>query len=221
MNFLEHIDNTYDEVRNKFNIDVSNEEFSCFISIEPLDYSTKNKFLIKKQKHSKLFIIIGKQRVYLSDIDIIRTILSLDENDIRWFIKQFCNLYVTDNNSCSFKINGKEFNNSGIEYFSIEKEILLYTDSVISINDFIFIINFVLSKDSLWGEIKELGNFRRLTICKYISLLSYHAFKSESAKLFLKDISYPIKKELLVDSKRISELFNNDNIEKFDISLFV
>lgn len=54
MNFLEHIDNTYNEVRDKLNIDVSNKEFSCFISIEPLDYSTKNKFLIKKQKHSKL-----------------------------------------------------------------------------------------------------------------------------------------------------------------------
>ena len=204
MNFLEHIDNTYNEVRDKLNIDVSNKEFSCFISIEPLDYSTKNKFLIKKQKHSKLFIIKGNQRVYLSDIDI-----------------QFCNLYVTDNNSCSFKIAEKNFSNSGIEYFSAEKDILLYTDSVISINDFIFIINFVLSKDSIWGIMNKLVNFRKLTLCKYISILKYYSFKSESAKEFLKEIGYPVKNATPIDSKSISELFNNDIIEKFDISLFV
>lgn len=221
MNFLEYIDSIYSMELKKFNIDLECEEFNSFISIEPLNYSTKNKFLIRKQKHSKLFIVVGKQRIYLSDINIIRTILCLSKEDITWFIKQLCNLYIADNNTLSFRINGKEFNGSGIEYFSNDKELMLYTDSIISINDFIFVLNFVLAKDSVWGEMKNLVNFRKLTICKYISLISYYAFGSKDAKCFLKNIGYPIERKYAQDSKEISQLFNNDNIEKFDISLFV
>jgi len=221
MNFLEYIDSIYSTELKKFNIDLEREEFNSFIPIEPLNYFTKNIFLIRKQIHSKLFIVVGKQRIYLSDIDIIRTILSLDTEDITWFIKQLCHLYINDNNSHSFKINEKEFNGSGIEYFSNDKEIMLHTDTVISINDFIFVLNFVLAKDSTWGATKELTNFRKLTICKYISLISYYAFGSDDAKFFLKSIGYPVDKKHVKDSKEISQLFNNDNIEKFDISLFI
>lgn len=221
MNFLEYIDNTYSAKLKKFDIDAESEEFSCFIPIEPLNYSTKNKFLIRKQKLSRLFIVVGKQRIYLSDVNIIKTILDLDIDEIRWFIKQLCDLYVSDNNTCSFRINEEEFNSCGIEYFANDKELLLYTDTLININDFIFVINFVLAKDSVWGEMKELNNFRKLTICKYISLIAYYAFESKDAKLFLKAIGYPIENRFPQDNKEISQLFNNENIEKFDISLFV
>lgn len=223
MNFLEYIDNIYKKEKNKFHDKkIISKEFCCFIPIKPLEYTSNNKFLIKKQKHSKLFIIIGKQRVYLSDIDIIKTILLLSEDDIRWFIDQFCKLYTYDNNACMFKIKGEEFRGSRIEYIYNEtKNILLYTDSEISINDFIFVINFVLSKDSLWGKVNGLDNFRKITICKYISLLKYYAFKSKEAELFLKKIKYPIKNEKPKDTKEISRIFNDDSIKEFDISLFM
>ena len=221
MNFLEYIDSIYSTELKNFDIDLEREEFNSFIPIEPLNYSTKNIFLIGKQIHSKLFIVVGKQRIYLSDINIIRTILSLETEDIAWFIEQLCNLYRNDNNAHSFKINEKEFNGSGIEYFSDDKEIMLYTDSVISINDFIFVLNFVLAKDSTWGEMKELTNFRKLTLCKYISLISYYAFSSNDAKNFLESIGYPVDKKYVQDNKELSQLFNNENIEKFDISLFI
>lgn len=98
---------------------------------------------------------------------------------------------------------------------------MLYTDSIISINDFIFVLNFVLAKDSTWGEMKELTNFRKLTLCKYISLISYYAFSSNDAKNFLESIGYPIDKKYVQDNKELSQLFNNENVEKFDISLFI
>ena len=143
MNFLEYIDSIYSGELKKFDIDLEREEFNSFIQIEPLNYSTKNMFLIRKQIHSKLFIVVGKQRIYLSDLHIIKTILSLDVKDITWFFNQLCNLYINDNNVHSFKINEKEFAGSGIEYFSDDKEIVLYTDSIISINDFIFVLDAV------------------------------------------------------------------------------
>ena len=221
MNFLEYIDSIYSEELKKFDIDLEREEFNSFIPIEPLNYSTKNMFLIRKQIHSKLYIVVGKQRIYLSDLHIIKTILNLDTKDITWFFKQLCNLYINDNSTHSFKINENEFSGSGIEYFSYDKEITLYTDSAISINDFIFVLNFVLAKDSTWGEMKELTNFRKLTLCKYISLISYYAFSSNHAKSFLDSIGYPVDKKYVQDNKEISQLFNNENIEKFDISLFI
>ena len=221
MNFLEYIVSIYSEELKKFDIDLKREEFNSFIPIEPLNYSTKNMFLIRKQIHSKLFIIVGKQRIYLSDLHIIKSILNLDTKDITWFLNQLCNLYINDNNVYSFKINEKEFAGSGIEYFPDDKEIVLYTDSIISINDFIFVLNFVLAKDSTWGEMKELTNFRKLTLCKYISLISYYAFSSNDAKNFLESIGYPIDKKYVQDNKELSQLFNNENVEKFDISLFI
>ncbi len=221
MNFLEYIDAVYSETRKNLNISSENDEFSCFIPIKPLRYSTKCEFLIKKQKHSKLFVVIGTQRVYLSDINIIKVVLSLDDDKIRWFIEQFCNLYVKNNDSFLFEVNGKKFKGTGIEFYSEKLDIILHSDSIISVNDFIFIVNFVLSKDSLWGEMKKLSNFRKLTLCKYISLLEYYAFKSKEAETFLKNIGYPINKNVPTDNRNISNLFNNDNIEKFDISLFM
>ena len=221
MNFLEYIDSLYSEELKKFDVDLGREEFNSFIPIEPLNYSTKNMFMIRKQIHSKLFIVVGKQRIYLSDLHIVKTILSLDTKDITWVFKQLCNLYINDNNAHSFRINGNEFYGSGIEYFSDDKEITLYTDSTISINDFIFVLNFVLAKDSAWGEMKELTNFRKLTLCKYISLISYYALGSNDAKEFLESIGYPVDKKYVQDNKELSQLFNNENIEKFDISLFI
>lgn len=221
MNFLEYIDIIYSTELKNLNINLESEEYSSFIPIKPLAYSTNNVFLIRKQMRSKLLIVVGKQRVYLSDLYIIKTILNLDAKEITWFFKQLCGLYINDNNAHSFKINEKKFKGSGIEYFSDDKEIMLHTDSVISINDFIFVLNFVLAKDSAWGEMKRLSNFRKLTLCKYISLISYYAFNSNDAKNFLENIGYPVDKKYLQDNKEISQLFNNENIKKFDISLFI
>lgn len=221
MSFLEYIDSIYSEELKNFDIDSESEEFNSYIPIEPCNYCTKNIFLIRKQIHSKLFVVVGKQRIYLSDLHIIKTILSLDTTEITWFFKQLCNLYINDNNANSFKINENEFSGSGIEYFSCDKEITLYTDSAISINDFIFVLNFVLAKDSAWGKMKKLTNFRKLTLCKYIALISYYAFNSNHAKNFLESIGYPVNIKYVQDTKELSQLFNNENIEKFDISLFI
>ena len=40
-------------------------------------------------------------------------------------------------------------------------------------------------------------------------------------KNFLENIGYPVDKKYLQDNKEISQLFNNENIKKFDISLFI
>jgi hypothetical protein len=216
MNFLEEIDNIYKKEREINDIPQSNGDFSCFIPIEAIDYKTSCEFLIKKQEKAKLLFLVGKQRVYLSDLQIIRTILRMGKEDINWFLQQFISLYKGNYSKIQFKILEKTYEGFGIINYSEEKGLLLFSDSEIDINDFVFLLNFIFSKDKYWGEMNELEDFRKKTLCKYISLIDYYSNKSNHSECFLKSIGYPYYKRYPVDNKK---LFNN--IEEFDISLYV
>lgn len=218
MTFLNRIDDIYRISRESFDIQKENTAFSCFIPVEPLDYETTSQFVIKKQEKAKLLLISGKQRVYISDLQIINTILDMGDDDIEWFLKQFVALYAGVMRAVRFAINGETFDGYGMERYPGKKQIILFSDTSVEINDFIFILNFVFSKDKCWEEMIKQEEFSKRTLCKYIALVDYYAKATPRSKDFLKAIEYPVESPHPVDDKRTKNIFNRT--EKFDISLY-
>ena len=219
MSFLSTIDTIHDECKRQYSTEEISENFCSYIDIEPADKISTNKFVIKKQEKSKILIVSGKQRVYLSDYQILSTILKMDKDYINWFICAFVNLYNNIFEKFKFKIADKEFEGIGISYYPQPKEILLFSDTIIDINEFIFVLNFIFSKDYQWEQDKAKKDFSKRTIIKYITLLDYYANKTERSRDFLEKIGYPIRNEKLYDVSKTKNMFSK--INQFDISKYM
>jgi hypothetical protein len=217
--FLEYIDDLYLKACKEFDIPRETKvPFKCFVPIEPQNGDVASGFLILKQEKSKLLILDGKQRVYLSDIQIVDTIISMEKEDQRWFLSQFVKIYKGEFSSFSFKIQSETFEGKGMCRYPHKKSLKLFTDSCIDINDFIFLINFVVYKDLCWGEKIEAPDFYKRTLCKYITLIDYYSLNNIRSKPFLKNIGYPLEKKRPVDQEGKNVFFMQ--IETFDISLY-
>lgn len=229
MYFLTHIDSIYQQDRTKYNIPKSNRTFRSYIPIVFSSQTGTVSFLIQKATLSKLLIIDGTQRVYLSDNDIIHTILGMDDTDIRWFLDQFVELYQEKGSSFEFTIEGKNYSYRGIENYPSAKNISLFSDTLIQIQDLVLILNFIFSKDYCWEhmpipanpskKVKSRKDFSKRTLCKYISLLDYYAWKSPRSLEFLQSIGYPTTNETLTSVPKEEKMFQNT--ELFDISLYL
>ena len=90
MDFLKIIDDIY--ANERAHINESDDTFCCFIEIDPIDQNTTLKFLIKKREKAMLLIVDGKQRVHMSDLQIINCICNMCETDRDWFLCQFIRL---------------------------------------------------------------------------------------------------------------------------------
>ena len=117
MSFLKKIDILHETCRKVYGIDKNNKIFSSFINIEPVEKNLTQKFVIKKQEKSKLLVVSGNQRVYLSDYSIISTILRMDHDDIEWFLKEFIKAYNNEYEPFKFKIEDEVFEVVGINYY--------------------------------------------------------------------------------------------------------
>ncbi|MDR3599517.1 MAG: hypothetical protein P4L49_03395 [Desulfosporosinus sp.] len=219
MMFLEYIDELYRKECKEFGIPLKPKvPFKCFIPVEPQNWEAVSNFLILKQEKSKLFILDGKQRAYLSDIQIVDTILSMDKEDQRWFLAQFVKIYKGEFVPFSFKIQSETFEGKGMCRYPQKKSLIIFTDSNIDINDFIFLINFIIYKDLCWSEKIEVPDFYRRTLCKYITLIDYYSLNHMRSEPFLKSIGYPLEKRRPVDTERKNVFFMQT--ETFDISLY-
>ncbi|MDY3596894.1 hypothetical protein [Anaerotignum sp.] len=216
MFFLNKIDDIYKKSCELYGI--KNDLFSCFIPIIPLNCKTTCDFLIKKQEKAKIMLLSGTQRVYISDLQIINTILEFDAKIREWFITQLVILYTKPKYNVQFMIENEKYEGSGIDCYPEEMPFNLFSDTLIDINDFIFVMNFIFAKDQCWEKINGIDGFAKRTICKYIALIDYYANKCSRSQLFLKEIGYPYEEEKPIDNKKTKNLFNN--IEKFDISLY-
>ena len=67
---------------------------------------------------------------------------------------------------------------------------------------------------------KELQDFSKRTLCKYITLIDYYANANTRSKKFLKDIGYPIDENTQhpIDTSYTKKMFNHT--EMFDISRY-
>ena len=93
-------------------------------------------FLIRKGKKSKILILAGQQRVYLTDDQIIRTILSMEDNETEWFLAQFISLYVGNGVQTTLELDKTKFTYTGLPSFPEERDILLFSDTNIKLSHF-------------------------------------------------------------------------------------
>ena len=178
MNFLQKIDEIHNQNCEEHSI-TSSTKFISYIPLSPINPICTCKFLIKKSNKAKVMMVVGSQRVYLSDLDIIRCILALDEKMVKWFFSEFIFLFQNQKKKIKFKIGEEIFDGHGIGFLDDNIKINIFSDSEIHINDFIYLINLVLSKDIVWSNFTKDDKYYKITLYKYIVLIDFYAFNSK------------------------------------------
>ena len=142
MPFLQKIDELYGKIRQEYSPTSVGDDFNVFFPIEISDGKNKSSFSIRKGKKAKLLVISGKQRVYLSDYQIINTILSMDREDVQWYLKQFVLLYTGKGHQIVFSLDATDYTYLGIPAFPTDKSLLLFSDINIYSSRFYFLRSF-------------------------------------------------------------------------------
>lgn len=220
MLFLEHIDSIHKENIEELAIAKDNSDFKSIIPIQ-IEYDDRAfDFEIRKSKKSKLFLIDGRQRVYLSDADIIKTILEMTEHDVKWYLTQFIHLYTAQKRTMNIIIDEECYPVQGIPMRREDKVIQLFTDSIIRMNYFSAMLSFVFAKDKCWAEIKDKDFYGKTTLCKFISLIYYYKFRNPISEGYLDSIGLDYCKEQF-DPEMDTRIFKNESaIKMFDISQY-
>ena len=210
--FLDAIDQYHQQSRKDNEIPVTNNVFQSEI---PVTLSAKHKsfdYVIRKSDKSKLYIVSDKQRVFLTDKDIINTICKMDKDDIIWFLRRFRRIYNGETDSITMKLFNKDYVLEGISGLEKESMLTLMSDTTIDISQFCFVITFIIAKDKCWESMKAIDGFGKKTLCKYISIIDHSVFQTEYNERFLCSIGYGKNKKAFDDL---------DKIKKFDISAFL
>ena len=219
VSFFSYIDHLYIEACNEFDIPIDPRvQFNWFVRVEPQGWDAMSSFLISKKEKSKMLILEGRQKVYLTDIHIINTILGMEADDRNWFFSKFVKLYKGEFEPFFFKVKTETFEGKGMSRYPQNKSLKLFSDSIVDINDFVFLINFIVYKDICWGNEIDNHNFYHKTLCKYISLIDHYSINPYRSKPFLKNIGYPMMLKNPIDIKGKHDLFSRT--EAFDISLY-
>lgn len=222
MSFLQKIDELFEASCLQFSVPLKSDNFHTYIPIEIYNDTYRFQFLIRKGKKSKILILAGQQRVYLTDDQIIRTILSMEDNETEWFLAQFISLYVGNGVQTTLELDKTKFTYTGLPSFPEERDILLFSDTNIKLSHFCFLLNFIFAKDQCWGKMSNTPNFEKKTLCKYISIIDYYHNASTYSKVFLKGLGYPVKyaqsSNYISTQKAFKEI---DCVEKFDISYYL
>lgn len=209
--FLDAIDQYHQQLRKDNEIPMTNNVFQSEI---PVVLSAKHKsfnYIIRKRDKSKMYIVSGKQRVFLTDKDIIDTICKMEKDDIIWFLRHFKRIYNGETDNITMNLLDKDYVLEGIDGLEKESMLTLMSDTTIDISQFCFLITFIISKDKCWESMKAMDGFSKKTLCKYISIIDHNVFRTEYNERFLRFLGYDKNKEAFDDL---------DGIKKFDISAF-
>ena len=219
MSFLTKLDILYLEQKRDLKDSEIDYNFKCFIPIQPIGYSSKNKFFVKKSRKASLIINVGEQRIYFSDIDVVNTILDLPLEVRSDILKKFIEMYSANKAvNTKIRIGTKQYDGFGLPYYDGENSIDVFSDSKIDLNDFIFIVNFILSKDK---KSEEQGQKKtiRTTLRKFISLIDYYGDHNDRSSEYLKAIGYPLDSPVPFQNSYIKKLFETE--DGFDISKYL
>jgi hypothetical protein len=129
-------------------------------------------------------------------------------------LNSFIKLYNDEFEVFNFKLEDKLYKGIGISYYQSQREISLFSDTKIDINDFIFILNFIFSKDKQWENDTSQENFSKRTIIKYITLIDYYSNQSERSRNYLEKIGYPIYKTNFVTASKIKNMFSDCKVKR-------
>lgn len=222
MELFKYLDEQYAADRTKYEIQQGNNGFESYLSIEPLDFDAKGRFVCAKgYRKTKILFTPDKTHQYFSDADIIAILRDHEnENTVFSIMEQLINLYNGSNSKFLFRINNEDFEGYGISYYNgIEDQFLLKTDSIIQLNELVFLMNMIFEKDRSYGQAIHADTLKH-TLCKYISLIKYYRWHDDRSALFLDKIQYPFNKsieQLFVDRRkniRLKRLF--EKIEDFE-----
>lgn len=219
MSFLKYVDRLHKEAqkRNNENDIIVPKDYILYIPIQLNNNDNYScKFIVCKSKKTKMYIVAGLQRIYMDDNQIIDTILNMEDDDVKWFINQFINLYEGKGKKIIFRIRDTDFCGTGIDNYPEKKEITLFSDAVITFNDFIFLLNFVFSKD-VWSYKDNRSNTSKNTLIKYIILLSYKKFHNPKSKAVINEVGYVPDSQNIIDYKNNKKSLEKA-IEIFDIN---
>ena len=167
---------------------------------------------------ASLIMKVGDQHIYLSDIDVVTTILGMEDADKDWFLEQFVKAYKADYTEYRFKIEGIVYTGIGLPLYRKSKILQLHTDSTIMYDDFICFINFIITKDYQSGLDLHKDMLWTNSIRKYIVLIDYYYKKREESTRYLKSIKYNLEAPSPYEDRRLKEAFNKVN--SFDISCY-
>ena len=205
-------DNPYTSTNNE------KKNSAIYINIDFPHLDTICSFYVLKRARASLIMKVGDQHIYLSDIDIVNTILKMDDADKDWFIKQFVQAYKGKYSKYSFHIDDILYSGIGLPLHFEGKKLLLHTDSVITYNDFIILINFVITKDYQSAMDTSNKSSWNSTIRKYIVLIDYYYKAREESSRYLNSINYNLGVPSPYEDRDIKKEFKN--VISFDISCY-
>ncbi len=220
MLFLEHIDSIHEEKRTEFGVAEDNLDFQSIIPVQIEDAKHVFNFEIRKNRTSMLFFVVGQQRIYFSDSDIIKTLIDMPEEDTRWYLSQFVALYSGNKKTMSIVIDQQHYLSKGISMKRENKDLHLFTDSIIPMNYFSAMLSFVFAKDECWGKKTKRGFFGKTTLCKFISLIDYYKFNSQRSETFLDSIGLNYSKTRFNPDMDTNIFKKKTTIKMFDISQY-
>lgn len=224
MYFLKKLDLMHESNRQNHNIPNENKDFTSHIPVAISVGEDSFEFEIRKNEKSKLFLVSGKQRVYLSDFDIMNIILHMNTEDQNWFLKQFIGLYNGNAEPFYLVIGHEKFQCYGIPSFPNGKQLMLFSDTSIDCDLFIALANFVFAKDSCWERMSNMEGFGKTTLLKFISLIAYYGSNCSKGRGFLKSISFPVNRsfrDAYIKVKGYKAFEGSNAQKKFDISLYM
>lgn len=222
MLLLQKIDALFEQSRLQYSVLPKKDSFHTYIPIEILDSTNKFQFLLRKGSKAKILLLSGKQTVYLTDYQIIKTILSMEKKEIEWFLRQFISLYTDNGSQVKFILDEAVYTYLGIPSYPEERSILLLSDTNIELSCFCSLLNFIFAKDKCWEQMSKTPNFSKKTLCKYISIIDYCHNASAYSKAFLAELGYPVDAPQPSNNTNAQEAFAaNDCVEKFDISNYM
>lgn len=192
MSFLDKLDQVYRESRAACAIPESQTDYNCFIPVEITDGTNAEEFVIWKGAKSRLMMPCGKQRVYLTDEQIVEIICAMNAEDIQWYLSQFVRFYKGDGQQIHLKIGTEEFEMKGIGPYPEEKELYLPSDTLIGHRQFCYLLSFIFEKDARWEEV-QTDYFGKKTLVKCILLVDWRCNNGPYSKKVLQKLKYPLE----------------------------
>lgn len=181
MFFRQTINDLYNGYRVKYSVPENNIAFSCHVplSIEnkvhafPFDFWYHRKRNGNKKLVLSLGFFVGQQRIYLSDQQIIHTILKMDESDINWFFEKLLLLSKGEGESLIIKVDDKVYPYRGFPIYPKKKVVHLFTDSIIGIDYFSALLSFIFFSNSQRANNGHPVDIDEKRLNKYIDIISF------------------------------------------------
>ena len=231
-NFIIDLDNYYIKKRKAEKILNENNLYTVYLPLTFEFGKIKNKkFIIRKkdtkkgrgeEKKTQFIFTHCDARAYFTDYDILKMLMSIDNEDVlSKIVENFKLLYSGSGSLYNMFINKKKYVIKGIEVPPHSQMLQNKKDIPMEYEDLMILIILVLAKDQAKDqaeeETTEIKSYKR-TLAKYISLLEWYRFNNDYAKQYLDNIQFPWDETIDINfdtaekAKSLHKLFPKEEI---------